>query len=485
MKTRSLLLLCALSAVAHAQTPVYSVEFIAPVSGLADLNDYGYMIGTSPLAPASERGWVASRTQPLTHLPLPPGRVSSRVYDINNAGVIVGSVSSTTYADPGFGGVAARWTPNGVGGYTVQELGKLSGDIGSVAKALNEVGDVVGFSQGAFQRAVWFTAPGGALDLSPTGAFDPVAINDRRQVVCYSTRCARLDLNTFVLQDLGLPPGSFFSTLGASINEAGQVAGVAISTSSTCDRYAARYTDGVGWQLLSVCGANNGPGGINERGDVTFWSVASAFVQLEGSGVWATQSLITAPIGAWFLGTLAAGRINDSRQIAISASNPTTGQAGIVLLIPHGDAGVPLCDGDGSAGPCPCANASAPGSGEGCTHSGGAGARLAASGSNLVAADDLVLALSNAPALKSTVFVQGPVAPTTPFGAGLRCVGVPSVRLETSTTNSSGYCATTVSIVSRGALVMGVTRGYQAWFRDPAGPCGASNWSSALRIDWQ
>jgi hypothetical protein len=282
-----------------------------------------------------------------------------------------------------------------------------------------------------------------------------------------------------------LPPGSFASTLGRSINEAGQVAGVAISTSSNCYRFTARYTDGVGWELLTTCGANNGPGSLNDRGDVTSWNVASAFVHLTGLGVFATQNLISAPVGTWYLGTLAVGHINDSRQIATFASNPTTGQAGIVLLVPRGEVSAPLCDGDGSAGACPCSNASAPGSGEGCTHSGGFGARLAASGSNRVVDDALVLALSNAPALKSTVFVQGPIVPTTPFGAGLRCVGAPSVRLETTATDSSGSCTTTVSIVARGALTSGVTRGYQAWFRDPAGPCGASNWSSALRIDWQ
>lgn len=481
----TLLLLCLLGGLSRAQTPIYDVEFIGATTGLTDLNDYGCMIGTAPLAPASERGWVASRTQSITPLPLPPGRISSRVYDINNAGQIVGSVSSASYADPGFGGVAALWTPSGAGGYVVQELGKLPGDIGSVAKALNELGDIVGFSQGAYQRAVWLSAPGGVLDLTFTGAFDPVAINNQRQVVCYSTRCARLNLNTFALEDLGLPPGSFASTLGRSINEAGQIAGVAISTSSTCYRFAARYSDGVGWQLLSTCGANNGAGSINERGDVTFWNVASALVQLEGSGVWATQSLISAPVGSWFLGALAVGQINDSRQIATFASNPTTGQAGIVLLVPRGEVGAPLCAGDGSAGPCPCANASAPGGGEGCAHSGGHGARLAAQGSNLVTDDNLVLSLSDAPALKSTVFVQGPLVSTTPFGAGLRCVGAPSVRLETTATDANGSCSTTVSIVTRGAVTMGVTRGYQAWFRDPLGPCAASNWSSALRVDWQ
>ncbi len=482
---RTLFLLCLSGVTARAQTPIYDVEFIGANTGLADLNDYGYMIGTAPLAPASERGWVASRTQPITPLPLPPGRMSSRVFDINNAGQIVGSVSSTTYADPGFGGVAALWTPNGSGGYTVQELGKLAGDTGSVAKALNEVGDIVGFSQGIYQRAVWFTAPGGILDLTPTGAFNPVAINDQRQVVCYSTRCARLDLSTLALQDLGLPAGSYNSTLGGSINERGDVAGTAIGTTSSCYRYAARYNDAGGWQVLDSCGANDGAGNINDRGDVTYYHGVTSFVRFEGLGTYAIQSLISAPVGQWFLGVLATGQINNSRQIATFAANSATGQAGIVLLIPRGDVGVPLCAGDGSSGACPCNNASASGSDDGCVHSGGVGARLVANGSNTVADDDLVLTLQNAPTQKSTVFVQAPLMPAVPFAAGLRCVGAPSIRLEAGVTDALGSCSTSVSIVTRGALSAGLTRGYQAWFRDPAGPCGSSNWSAALRIDWQ
>jgi hypothetical protein len=46
---------------------------------------------------ANERGWVASHGSPLTPLPLSPGRISSRVYDINDAGVIAGDSETSDY----------------------------------------------------------------------------------------------------------------------------------------------------------------------------------------------------------------------------------------------------------------------------------------------------------------------------------------------------------------------------------------------------
>lgn len=481
-----LVALVALGATARAQLPVYDVEFLGNAGTAVAIDDLGRVIGTGSLAPASERAWIASRSMPVTYLPLPPGRMSSRVYDINALGQIVGSVSSTTYADPGFGGVAALWTPNGTGGYTVQELGKLGGDTGSVAKALNDVGDIVGFSQGQYQRAVLFTAPTGIQDLTPTGAFDLVGINNARQVACYGTRAARLDLNTLVLQDLGLPVGSYLSTRAGGINEAGQVAAVAIRTSSSCSREAARYTDGIGWQILSACGSNNGPGNVNDLGDMTLWNTTAAYVRLEGLGTQRLVDLLDPFAGTWNFFSLATGLINDQRQIVISASNPATGQSGTILLVPREAVGTVTCTGDGAFGPCPCANESSLGAGEGCAHSGGQGAKLSASGSEVVANGTFALHVSGGPALKSAVFVQGPQGPAVPFADGRRCMGMPSVRLQTVTLDGQGAATTSVDVVALGGVAPGLTRVYQAWFRDPTGPCAqTSNLSAGLRVDWR
>jgi hypothetical protein len=486
--TASILVICVIEARPAAQSPpVCDVEFLGNAASVTALNDLGQVIGTFPMSPANERGWVASSGSPITPLPLPPGRMSSRVYDINEAGVIAGAVSSVSYADPSFGAIAAIWTPNGSGGYAVTELGKLPGDVGSAAKALNDVGDVVGYSRGGmFERAVWFTSPTGIADLTPTGAFDPTSINDQRVMVCYSSHCSRLDLDTLVLEDLGVPPGSYQNTLGAAINASNQVAGVAIlATSTSCDRQAARFTDGVGWQILSGCGSSNRAASLNALGDVTLWSNTAAYVRFEGLGTFKTEDLIDAPLGHWFLFGI-PGHINGLRQIAIAGSNSATGQSGVLLLTPRSDVGTLACAGDGSSGPCPCGNVASPGSGAGCAHSAGGGAALAASGSSVVANDDLVLRVTGGPANHLAIFLQGSVGATVPFADGIRCAGSPSVRLQTFALDSAGAGTSSVSIVAQGSVGAGTSRVYQTWFRDAGGPCGhGSNLSSGLRVDWQ
>lgn len=489
----SLLVWMATASAAAAQTPPsYTVEFLGVATGATAMNQSGRMVLTQSLAPANERAFVAGPGSPLAPLPLPPGRTSSRAYDINDAGVIAGTVSSVSYADANFGAVAALWIPNGSGGYTIQELGKLPGNVGSAATALNNVGDVVGFSyDGMYRRAVWFTAPGGILDLNPLGAFDPSAVNDQRMVLCYCTipftnHAGRFDLNTLTVQDLGVPPGSFWTTAGAAINAANQVAGLAILTTSTsCDREAARYTDGVGWEIFSGCGSSNGCGSLNDLGDVTMWINTAGYVRFEGIGIYRTEDLIVSPVGHWYLfhGT---GQINNARQIAVGGTNSVTGQSGLLLLTPDAAVGTPICSGDGSTRPCPCANESGTGLGQGCRNSTGVGALFLGTGSNLVANDDLVLHIAQGPANKTALFLQGGSAVSLPFWDGIRCAGNPLIRLQAIALNASGAGASTVSIVTRGGVTPGVSRIYQSWYRDPNGPCGTRcNVSAGLQIDWQ
>ena len=489
----SLVVWAATATAAAAQTPPrYTVEFLGTATGATAMNQSGRMVLTQPLAPANERAFVAGHGSPLAPLPLPPGRLSSRAYDINDAGVIAGTVSSVSYADPNFGAVGVLWIPNGGGGYTIQELGKLPGDVGSAATALNNVGDVVGFSIGGmYRRAVWFTAPGGILNLDPLGVFDPSAINDQRLVVCtctipFTNHCGRFNLNTLTVEDLGVPPGNFRTTAGAAINAANQVAGLAILTTGTgCDREAARYTDGIGWQIFSGCGSMNGCGSLNDLGDVTMWVNTAGYVRFEGMGTYRIEDLIVSPVGHWslFIGT---GQINNARQIAVGGTNSVSGQSGLLLLTPDTAPGTPMCAGDSSTMPCPCGNESGPGLGQGCRNSTGAGATFLGTGSNLVANDDLASHVAQGPANKIALFLQGSTAVGLPFWDGIRCAGNPLIRPQAITLSASGAGNSTVSIVARGGVTPGVTRIYQAWFRDPQGPCGTScNVSAGLQVTWQ
>lgn len=329
--------------VATAQTPRYAPQFLGTFTPLG-INATGEVIGGTTSAGAS-RGLVTRAGEAIQLLPLPPGMASSIAEDINDLGVVVGAVSPTT--SPEFSGQAARWTPDGSGGYTVDLLGALPGQPVSRATAVNDLGDVVGYSSnGTFRYPVWFTAPSGVMDLSFTGIFDPVDINEQRVLVDQSFTVNRLDLDTMVAENLGIPGpnpfgSSYLATRSAAINESGQVAGAAIlPTSTSCDREPARYTDGIGWEVFASCGPLNGAGDINDHGDVTMAVTLVSYVRLEGEGTFVVQDLIQSDVGQWFPYTNAVARINNAREMVISASNSVTGESGAVLLSPLHTTGV-------------------------------------------------------------------------------------------------------------------------------------------------
>lgn len=148
--------------------------------------------------------------------------------------------------------------------------------------------------------------------------------------------------------------------------------------------------------------------------------------------------------------------------------------------------GTPFCLGDATGSYCPCGNFGTPGGG--CANDTGTGARLSASGSNSVSADDLALAatcLTPGPGL----YFQGNNAINggegNPFGDGLRCAGSQVVRLEVQF-SSAGSSSTTISIAAKGGVSVGDTRRYQYWYRDTGGsPCGSGfNLSNGYEITW-
>jgi len=336
MKLSALTLVCGLAllpALTEAQAPRYHAEFLGPFFP-GRTSENGEIIGTTSDG-GNQRGYVVRSGHPLQLLPLPNGMISSNAVDINEQGVIVGATS--TYYSPEFGGRAIAWESDGAGGYTTRLLGELPGQSLSRAMAVNNVGDIVGYSSdGTYRYPVLFTAPAGVMNLTSKGVFDPVDINDHRVLVDRSFTVKRLDLNTMIVEDLGVPPGSYLATSAAAINEAGQVGGNAIlSGGGNCDRVAARYTDGVGWEVFSGCGSGNGVSDMNEQGDVIMPLNVAPYVRFEGLGTFPVEDLIVHEVGHWYVSNFSGLTINSAKSMAVFATNQATGQSGALLLTPE------------------------------------------------------------------------------------------------------------------------------------------------------
>ncbi len=312
-----------------ADPPRYTARFITPgfsAFNAAAMNEAGDVVGTGN---SGTGAWVSHAGAPAVFLPLPPGAEFAFANDINDAGVVVGSAG---YAYPGYGWAAA-WTPDGSGGYTIQQFGTLPGDIYSDALAVNNVGDIVGYSRdGMFHHPVIFTAPGGMQNLTSTGIFDPCSINNQRVLVDQSYPTKRMDLDTMVVENLVAPGPGYSTSWGTTINESGQVGGRVLNTTggTHCPQNAARYTDGVGWEVLSGCGRTITVSDMNDLGDV----IIGPSVRFEGIGTFSIYDLIDADAGNWSAWGGYQLAINNSRQMAIPATNSATNQSGIILITP-------------------------------------------------------------------------------------------------------------------------------------------------------
>lgn len=333
------------SSFATAQSPQYYPEFLGTFMP-GRISETGQIIGNDTVG-GNQRGFSVVIGQPIEHLPLPAGMISSIAIDVNDNGVIVGAAGSSY--SPEFQGRAVAWDPDGAGGYTVRFLGALPGQSISRAAAVNNLGDIVGYSSdGTYRYPVLFTGSG-VTNLSSTGIFDPADINDQRVVVDHSFTVKRLDLETMVAEDLGVPPGSYLATTAAVINEAGQVGGLAIlTTSSDCDRVAARYTDGIGWQVFSTCGRFNSVSDMNEQGDVVMPLNVAPYVRLEGRGTYLIEDLIVNDVGHWYVSNLSGLTMNSAGWIVVFGTNQVTGQSGSLLLRPDNPAEIEETDGSGS-----------------------------------------------------------------------------------------------------------------------------------------
>jgi hypothetical protein len=166
--------------------------------------------------------------------------------------------------------------------------------------------------------------------------------------------------------------------------------------------------------------------------------------------------------------------------------------ADILRLYRNGDSpGSPFCFGTGAGTACPCGNTGA--GGHGCANSlFPFGGHLTTNGTANVSADTLVLAGSSMPNA-SVLYFQGTAQVNgglgAAFGDGLRCASGSVIRLGTKVNASNGsmYPAAGDALIStKGAVPpAGGVRTYQAWYRNPTGPCGSAfNLTNGVQVTW-
>jgi hypothetical protein len=137
-------------------------------------------------------------------------------------------------------------------------------------------------------------------------------------------------------------------------------------------------------------------------------------------------------------------------------------------------------------GPCGNAFPSA-----GCRNSTGLGALMTPGGSTSAASDDLVLTTLGLPSFVNAIhFMSASTTPPTPFFDGRKCLGAPFARFALKNSGASatvqigpGLAAYShAHFVPASWIQTGSTFAFQAWYRDPSGPCGhLSNLSSAVQ----
>jgi len=308
--------------------PSYQVQYLGDGWTGTGMNEHGDVCGSMSPDGTSLLAGVSHAGLPFEVLPLPPGMLTSRAFDINDAGVIVGAVCPNIYviSQP----TAAVWTPS-PSGYTVQVLSALPGDPYCAAYSINNLGDIVGSSGHVGwnpSTGVRFT-PGGTVTL-PDGMLS-ADVNDQR-VVLADTRL--LDLDTGLIVTIPLPPGIWQGFLGAGLNNNNDFCGY-IQGNSGCSTFPVRYRQGIGWEFIGGCATTTSATAINDRGDALLYvSPTGAGVSFVSEGFFSLGGLIAPSQGLWNVQYGGANAINNSRQILAAARQGASGPIGAVRLTP-------------------------------------------------------------------------------------------------------------------------------------------------------
>jgi len=244
----------------------FSSEEVSP-NGLPEIrfsiNDPGDIAGHKLVAggilPVVWRNGQAYELEPL------PGQQFAEVYDINNAGQMVGESLNGNYVSP----TTMRATVFSLEGDPI-DLGTLGGAKASAA-GINEDGDIVGLADNASGQSHAFLYKDGVMqDLGTLGGTtsNANAINNNGEIVGRSL-LANGAIRAFlykegVMYDLGTLGGT--ASVAFDINDKGEVVGFARVANGQA--HAFLYKEGVMYDLGTSGGIDSRAYGINNRGDI-------------------------------------------------------------------------------------------------------------------------------------------------------------------------------------------------------------------------
>lgn len=191
------------------------------------------------------------------------------------------------------------------------------------------------------------------------------------------------------------------------------------------------------------------PGGVSNERDV----VENVFVPNPAPGTWRVEVFADAVIQDAHVET--PGLDADFALVARGTST-TTGDPCLPARV--------YCEGD--------ANSVHPG-----------GADIFISGSNSIAANDLLFVAASLPPVTFGLVARSPLQASAPVGSGTICITNPIIRMEVVQADFLGqllYPVDTSAAAPGGPVAVGETWNYQIWYRDGA----SSNFTDAVEVTW-
>ena len=300
------------------------------------INNAGEIAGVSGNFPNGQAvRWAAGTT-----VPLPVDVADSRANDINSLGQLVGEKNLK----------ASLWTPNGIGGYTLTDIGaQLPAAYYSNAWGINSYGQVVGVYRPAtpapFSDVCFLWTPtspnattGSVITFAGLGGTFCVAndINSRGYIAGASTTSGGAqhaflwsptsdNAQTGSIQNLA---PTAFSSYGSAINDAGQIAGQYMSPTGLPNAATWTPTGSGGFTLTELglfTGVESHAMDINDAGFVIGWARNASSV--DDGFFWQSGTFTALPPGPYATTTPIAltNLVGNMVRVVGASTHPTTG----------------------------------------------------------------------------------------------------------------------------------------------------------------